>query len=57
MLRPAERRWWALVALALGVLTIGFDLTILNVALPTIATDLAAGTGTLQWIVNAYVSR
>ena len=39
----------------LSVLTIGFDITILNVALPTIATQLAVGTSTLQWIVNAYV--
>ena len=45
----------ALTALVLSVLTIGFDITILNIALPTIATDLAAGTDTLQWIVNAYV--
>ena len=45
----------ALTALVLSVLTIGFDITILNIALPTIATDLAAGTDTLQRIVNAYV--
>ena len=55
MFQPGDRRWWALVALVLSVLTIGFDITILNVALPTIATDLAAGTDILQWIVNAYV--
>jgi len=45
----------ALTALVLSVLTLGFDITILNIALPTIATDLAAGTDTLQRIVNAYV--
>jgi len=45
----------ALTALVLSVLTLGFDITILNIALPTIATDLAAGTDTLQWIVDAYV--
>lgn len=50
-----RRRWLALGALALSVLTIGFDITILNVALPTIATELEVGTGALQWIVNAYV--
>ena len=49
------RRWWALVAIVLSLLTIGFDSTILNVALPTLATALDAGTGQLQWIVDAYI--
>lgn len=49
------RRWWALAALVLAALTIGFDITILNVALPTIAGELSVGTDGLQWIVNAYV--
>ena len=48
------RRWWALGALVLAVLTLGLDVTILNIALPTIAADLSASTGDLQWIVNAY---
>ncbi|UUW88611.1 MFS transporter [Pimelobacter simplex] len=49
------RRWWALAALGLAVLTLGFDITIMNVALPTIATELEVGTDALQWMVNAYV--
>ncbi|MCT7350714.1 MFS transporter [Streptomyces lavendulocolor] len=49
------RRWWALAALGVGVLTLGFDITIMNVALPTIATELSVGTDALQWMVNAYV--
>jgi EmrB/QacA subfamily drug resistance transporter len=51
----SPRRWWALVAIVLSILTIGFDTTILNVALPTLATDLHAGTGEMQWLVDAYV--
>ena len=47
------RRWWALAALALAVLTLGFDITIMNVALPTIATELEVGTDSLQWMVTA----
>lgn len=50
-----SRRWWVLGALVLSVLTLGLDLTILNVALPTLAADLVVGTSGLQWIVNAYV--
>jgi EmrB/QacA subfamily drug resistance transporter len=49
------RRWWALGALVLSLLTIGLDATILNVALPTLATELDAGTDGLQWMVDAYV--
>ncbi|MBD3136625.1 MFS transporter [Microbispora bryophytorum] len=48
-------RWWALGALVLSALVIGMDATALNVALPTLAADLHATTGDLQWIVDAYM--
>src|SRR5579859_6903692 len=48
------RRWWALVAIAASVLVVGLDLTVLNLALPTIATDLHASTSDLQWISDSY---
>jgi EmrB/QacA subfamily drug resistance transporter len=51
----ARRRWWALPALTLGVLVIGLDVTILNVAIPTLAVDLGASTSELQWIVDAFI--
>lgn len=50
-----SKRWWALIAIVLTTLVLGFDLTILNVALPTLAADLDAGTSELQWIIDAYV--
>ena len=49
-----NRKWWALVALALSVLIVGIDLTVLNVALPTMAPALHASTTDLQWFVDAY---
>ncbi|MFJ8084225.1 DHA2 family efflux MFS transporter permease subunit [Streptomyces sp. NPDC096205] len=49
------RRWWALGALVASMLTLGFDMTILNVALPTMAADLGASTGEAQWMADAYV--
>ncbi|MGW0710785.1 MFS transporter [Streptomyces sp. NPDC002643] len=53
---PAHpRRWWALGALVASMLTLGFDTTILNVALPTMAADLGASTGEQQWMADAYV--
>src|SRR5208282_3950945 len=50
----SARKWWALVAIAASVLVVGLDLTVLNLALPTIATDLHASTSDLQWFSDAY---
>ncbi len=50
----SSRKWWALVAIAASVLVVGLDLTVLNLALPTIATDLHASTSDLQWFSDAY---
>src|SRR5580700_1788925 len=49
-----RRRWLALGALALSVLVVGLDLTVLNLALPTLGTDLHASTSDLQWFVDSY---
>jgi MFS transporter, DHA2 family, multidrug resistance protein len=54
MADTSARKWWALIAIAASVLVVGLDLTVLNLALPTIATDLHASTGDLQWISDAY---
>jgi MFS transporter, DHA2 family, multidrug resistance protein len=50
----ARTRWWALGSLALAVLAVGLDGTILSVALPTLGQSLDASTGQLQWFVAAY---
>jgi EmrB/QacA subfamily drug resistance transporter len=49
-----RRRWWALVAIAASVLVVGLDLTVLNLALPTLSRDLHASTSDLQWFSDAY---
>ena len=49
-----RRRWWALSALALAMLVIGLDSTVLTVAVPTLAQDLGASTSQLQWINTSY---
>src|SRR5690349_17083112 len=54
-LTSSPKRWWALVAIVLCTLTLGFDTTILNVSLPTLATKQEAGTSARQWAVDAYV--
>jgi EmrB/QacA subfamily drug resistance transporter len=52
---PDPRRWWVLAVLCLSVLVIVIDGTIVNVALPTLVTELGATTSQLQWIVDAYI--
>ncbi|KUJ39708.1 MFS transporter [Streptomyces sp. MI02-2A] len=53
--RRDPRRWWTLGALVASMLVLGFDMTILNVALPTMARDLGASTGEQQWMADAYI--
>jgi EmrB/QacA subfamily drug resistance transporter len=51
----ARRRWQALYVLCLGSLMIVLDTTIVNVALPSIRTDLGFSETSLAWVVNAYL--
>ncbi len=52
----AERsRWIALYVLCVGVLMIVLDVTVVNVALPSIQEELHFSTSSLAWVVNAYL--
>src|SRR4051795_2243863 len=48
-------RWTALVVLCVGMLMIILDVTIVNVALPSIQHDLGFSQSGLAWVVNAYL--
>src|SRR5260221_10509399 len=48
-------RWFALIVLCLGALMIVLDTTIVNVALPSIRTDLGFSATSLAWVGNAYL--
>src|ERR687889_2103064 len=48
-------RWTALVVLCVGMLMIVLDVTIVNVALPSIQSDLDFSQSSLAWVVNAYL--
>lgn len=50
-----SKRWLALIILCLGELMIVLDTTIVNVALPSIRSDLAFNESALVWVVNAYM--
>lgn len=51
----SSKKWWALGVLCLGQLMIVLDTTIVNVALPSIRTDLGFSEVSLAWVVNAYM--
>jgi len=53
-MKDTSRRWWAMAAISVSVLVVGLDLTVLSLALPTIAASLHATTGDLQWITDSY---
>lgn len=50
-----RQRWIALYVLCVGMLMIVLDATVVNVALPTIQTDLHFTQSSLAWVINAYL--
>src|SRR5262249_42749703 len=51
---PRDHKGWILFALCLAALIINIDVTIVNVALPSLVRQLGATTTSLQWVVDAY---
>jgi EmrB/QacA subfamily drug resistance transporter len=47
-------KWWTLVAVCLATFMLLLDVTIVNVALPSIERDLHSSFSDLQWVVDAY---
>jgi EmrB/QacA subfamily drug resistance transporter len=52
---PDRRRWIALYVLCAGMLMIVLDVTVVNVALPSIQEDLGFDQSSLAWVVNGYL--
>ncbi len=50
-----RNRWIALYVLCVGMLMIVLDVTVVNVALPSIQNDLDFSQSSLAWVVNAYL--
>ncbi|MGN9782105.1 MFS transporter [Nonomuraea sp. ZG12] len=49
------RRWWILGVLCLALLVLSVDGTVLNLAIPSLISDLGASFSEIQWILDAYV--
>src|SRR5437016_3155555 len=50
-----KNRWIALYVLCVGMLMIVLDVTVVNVALPSIQSNLGFSQSSLAWVVNAYL--
>jgi EmrB/QacA subfamily drug resistance transporter len=50
-----RNRWIALYVLCVGMLMIVLDVTVVNVALPSMQEDLGFSQSSLAWVVNAYL--
>ena len=48
------RKTWTLILVCVATFMLLLDITIVNVALPSIQEDLDAGLSSLQWVVDAY---
>jgi EmrB/QacA subfamily drug resistance transporter len=48
------RKWWTLLAVSVATFMLLLDITVVNVALPSIRKDLGASFSDLQWVVDAY---
>ncbi len=49
-----HRKWWTLIAVSVATFMLLLDITVVNVALPSIRADLDASFTDLQWVVDAY---
>ena len=47
-------KWWTLLVVCLAIFMLLLDITIVNVALPSIQNDLGSSFEDLQWVVDAY---
>lgn len=51
---PKRHQWLALTAMSMGVFMGLLDVTVVNVALPTMVNDFNTNFTNLQWVLNAY---
>jgi EmrB/QacA subfamily drug resistance transporter len=49
-----DRKWWTLIAVCTATFMLLLDITVVNVALPSIERSLHSSFSDLQWVVDAY---
>ena len=53
-MQPSEHKWWTLLAVSIATFMLLLDVTVVNVALPEIQSDLGASFNQLRWVIDAY---
>src|SRR5579863_2634818 len=49
-----DRKWWTLITVCTATFMLLLDITVVNVALPSIQASLHSSFSDLQWVVDAY---
>lgn len=53
-MQPSRHKWWTLLAVSIATFMLLLDVTVVNVALPEIQTELGANFNELRWVIDAY---
>jgi EmrB/QacA subfamily drug resistance transporter len=51
---PFRSHWWPTFGVLLGVLTVGFNIGVLNIAIPSIMSSLGSDLARIQWVQTGY---
>jgi EmrB/QacA subfamily drug resistance transporter len=54
LITEENAKWWTLAAMCFALFMIMLDNTVMNVALPSIQSDLGASISSLEWVINGY---
>jgi EmrB/QacA subfamily drug resistance transporter len=54
LITEENAKWWTLAAMCFALFMIMLDNTVMNVALPSIQSDLGASISALEWVINGY---
>lgn len=52
--RGHPQKWWILITVSFAMFMALLDVTIVNIAIPTIMADLDASVGQVAWVISAY---
>lgn len=50
-----DRKWWVLLAVGVGSMLGGIDLSVVNIALPIVRREFACSVATIEWAVSIYL--
>ncbi len=51
---PSRSHWWPTFGVLLGVLTVGFNIGVLNIAIPNMMSSLGSDLARIQWVQTGF---